>query len=48
MMEKTVSCMDLIMPRVGELIGGTPEERSDQLKMQLGDDERTMDDTGGI
>ena len=43
--EKTVSCMDLIMPRVGELIGGSArEERSDQLKMRLGDDERTMDD----
>ena len=43
--EKTVSCMDLIMPRVGELIGGSArEERSDQLKMRLGDDGRTMDD----
>ena len=37
--------MDLIMPRVGELIGGSArEERSDQLKMRLGDNERTMDD----
>ena len=43
--EKTVSCMDLIMPKVGELIGGSArEERSDQLKMRLGDDKRTMDD----
>ena len=43
--EKTVSCMDLIMPRVGELIGGSArEERSDLLKIRLGDVEKAMND----
>ena len=43
--EKTVSCMDLIMPRVGELIGGSArEERLDELKMRLGNIEEAMND----
>ena len=43
--EKTVSCMDLIVPRVGELIGGSArEERINVLKIRLGDDKKITQD----
>ena len=43
--EKTVSCMDLIVPRVGELVGGSArEERIDILESHLGNNEKILKD----